>query len=301
MFHKTLQRAFRFNRRERWGLVLLLGGLAGLWGLGRLFPVRPLPDPPVFSSPTGTETKSRGDRAYPPREDRGGLRPLEPFDPNRLSEEEWVQRGLSKRTARTLRNYILKGGRFRRVEDLKKIWGLHPADYDRLRRFIRIPEENRPKDLPAAARKEVKSTWTPYVAAPRRVEAVDINRSDSAQWEALPGIGPGYARRIIRYRDRLGGFVHPDQIGETYQLPDSVFQRIRPYLKMGSTEPIRRISLNAASIDSLGRHPYIGFSKARLIVRYREQHGSFTELRQLLEIVTLDQSWLQRIEPYLMH
>lgn len=144
-----------------------------------------------------------------------------------------------------------------------------------------------------------KSTWKPFTSGARVPTTVDINRSDSVQWEALPGIGPGYARRILRYRDRLGGFVHPDQIGETYQLPDSVFQRIRPYLKMASSEPIRRISLNAGSIDSLGRHPYIGYSRARLIVRYREQHGSFTELEQLLDIETFDRSWMERVQFYL--
>lgn len=295
MFHKTLRKAFTFNRRERWGLIFLLGGLGAIYGITYLFPARSLSGHPP------AEPKTLKDQSF--KKEMGGVvrMPLEPFDPHEISVQGWVERGIPERTARTIRNYLSKGGRFRRVEDLKKIWGLRLADYERLRPFLRIREvdERGSRVGEPYAGSQKKSSGRSLERSPRVWRGVDINRSDSGQWESLPGIGPGYARRIIRYRERLGGFVHPDQIAETYQLPDSVYQRIRPLLTFQQSDSIRRLSVNVTSLDSLGRHPYVGFSKARLIVRYREQHGRFTDLSQLLDIETFDQTWLTRIQPYL--
>ncbi len=234
-----------------------------------------------------------------------------PFDPNRLSEQEWIERGVSVRTARTIRNYLAKGGRFREAADLKKIWGMDPADCERLMSDVRITESNKSawnRRKPYAERQRgyfpsdrngsTRANWPRNFPA-RQKQLIDINGSDSVIWESLPGIGPGYARRIVRYRDRLGGFIEVNQIGETYQLPDSVFQRIRPLLQMHSDRAIRQIPINTVSIDTLGRHPYCGYSKARLILRYRDQHGAFTSLEDLLNIVTIDEAWLNRIRPYL--
>ncbi|MEN9524627.1 MAG: hypothetical protein RLZZ256_11 [Bacteroidota bacterium] len=226
---------------------------------------------------------------------------LSRFDPNRTRAADWIEMGLPARTARTIENYLSKGGRFRKKEDLKKIWGLQQTDYERLAPFIEL--ETSP------ARQEYQQTWNnqlpktgssnPFGSKAEKRPILDLNRSDSAAWESLPGIGPGYARRIIRYRERLGGFISPDQVGETYQFPDSVFQRIRPWLKDDGEGSVRRLDLNTVSIDTLGRHPYCGFAKARVIVRYREQHGSFKSFDELMNIQVLDSQWIARIRPYL--
>jgi len=219
------------------------------------------------------------------------------FDPNALNEQQWQSMGISARTARTIRNYLSKGGRFRRAEDLRKIWGLRPADAERLIPYVRISgpfERADEQRTPSGVRHEPTGVFKSRT--PLRVR---LNNTDSSQWEALPGIGPGYARRILRYRERLGGFIRPEQVGETYQLPDSVFQKILPYLEDSGSEEVRQLHINSISIDSLGRHPYCGFTKARLIVRYREQHGAYERLEDLLNIENLEKAWLSRIRPYL--
>lgn len=205
--------------------------------------------------------------------------------------------GISARTARTIRNYLAKGGRFRKAEDLRKIWGFRRSDAERLIPYVRIREagdRSNEHRTPSSFGHEPKSEFRP-----RRPLRVRLNNTDSSDWEALPGIGPGYARRILRYRERLGGFIRPEQVGETYQLPDSVFQKILPYLEASGPEGVRQLHINSISIDSLGRHPYCGYAKARLIVRYREQHGAYVRLEDLLSIETLEEAWLSRIRPYL--
>lgn len=296
MTSRTLQKFFRFNRSERWGLLFLISLLFGLYGLGSYFPSRPLPAAPgnKIAENSLNPTRAGGNAANIPLK-------ISRFDPNRTRAADWIEMGLPARTARTIENYLSKGGRFRKKEDLKKIWGVRSTDYERLAPFIQL--ETSP------ARKEYQQTWNnqlpktgsvnPFGSRAEKRPILDLNLSDSAAWESLPGIGPGYARRIIRYRERLGGFISSEQVGETYQFPDSVFQRIRPWLKVDGEGSVRQLDLNAASIDTLGRHPYCGFAKARVIVRYREQHGSFKSVDELLNIQVLDSQWIARIRPYL--
>lgn len=294
MFNKWIRPYFQFSRQERWGAFLLVGALFGLYGLASIFPKRKLEaDPPPMAQVKKGSAKTES-LAYPsegPPETK-----LRHFDPNRLSESEWIELGISPKTARTIGNYRAKGGRFRVPEDLGKIWGLRPADRDRLLPFVRIRSE---PDRSKTAAITSRVTYATSAGKKPISISVDINRSDSVDWEGLPGIGPTYARRILRYRDRLGGFVHLDQIAETYQLPDSVFQNIRPHLRSGDLGQIRKISLNTVTIDTLGRHPYCNFSLARSIIRYREQHGPFRKLEDLLELHQVDSSWWLRIRPYL--
>lgn len=294
MFNRWIRPYLQFNRQERWGAVLLIMALFGLYAIASLFPKsKGFPAPPAQAeqdSPRGGIGQNTG---LSPN--RTGHR-LAPFDPNRLNEADWVDLGIPPRTARTIRKYLDKGGRFKQPEDLGKIWGLKPSDLDRLLPYVQIHSENNDRGYMPHADRNNDLRSVPKV--PNWV-SIDINRSDSAAWESLPGIGPVFARRIVRYRDRLGGFVHAEQIAETYQLPDSVFERIRPFLKSVDTNPVRTLSLNTISIDSLGRHPYCNFSMARILIRYREQHGPFRSLEDLLDIQRVDSAWWLRIRPYL--
>ena len=293
----SLQNTLRFSRSERWGLFFLLALLFGLYGLGGRFPGRPLP-----SSAPVPETIEKEQKRTGLLKNANIQLKINRFDPNRTSAADWIELGLRPRTARTIENYLAKGGRFYRKEDLKKIWGLLPSEYERLAPFLQIGE-GRKRSMSYPERSSVyrdnrnkNDGGSPFGKRGK----LDLNRSDSADWEALPGIGPGYARRITRYREKLGGFVRVEQVGETYQLPDSVFQRIVPYLTDSGEAWVRQLDLNAVTVDTLGRHPYCGFTKARLIIRYREQHGPFGSVDDLLNIQVLDDRWLTRIRPYLL-
>jgi DNA uptake protein ComE-like DNA-binding protein len=127
---------------------------------------------------------------------------------------------------------------------------------------------------------------------------VDLSLADTTALIALPGIGPTLARRIIQFRDKCGGFYSPEQVAEVYGLQDSVFQLIKPYLTIAEPNP-RKLTLNELGIDSLAAHPYITYSEARAIVKYREQHGPFRQEEELLKIALLTPEWLRKVGPYL--
>lgn len=255
-----------------------------------------------------------------------------PFDPNQADAATWLAMGVSARTAATIQRYLAAGGRFRQPEDLRRIYGLREQDYLAIRSWVRIgPDSNgraaggarawnaAAPGLDAVAGSPLDKSATdpgregippggavssgrftrgaPGQGAGVRVQ--DINRMDSADWERLPGIGPVLAQRIVRFREGLGGFGAVEQLAEVYGIRDSLFQALKPRLSVAPGFQPPGLSLNGASQELMEKHPYLGRRLARLIVAYRQQHGPFTNVEDLLAIPLVDTALLKKLRPYL--
>ncbi len=217
---------------------------------------------------------------------------LFPFDPNTAGEQDLLRLGLSPKTVKSILNYRNKGGAFKNKESFRKIYTLGEAEYRRLEPYVTIEQiAQAPPARPVAYSGSTGSAST-------RVQAVDINRAGPEEWQSLPGIGEKRALQVLKFRESLGGFVSVKQVGEMYGLPDSIFQRIEPFLSFSGG--IRKIDLNTATAEDLDRHPYISEKQARLIVAYRDQHGPFASVEDLGKSAALtDKKWLEKIKPYL--
>ena len=214
------------------------------------------------------------------------------FDPNTIDEAGWQKLGLKNKTIHTIQNYLAKGGHFYKPEDLKKIYGLHPADYVRLERFIKI-EDPVPGNFSDANPKKDK---VPKSSSPA---VIDINGADTAAFISLPGIGSKLAGRIVNFRDKLGGFYSVDQVAETFGLPDSTFQKIKQFLTVG-TNPVKKININTATADELKSHPYIKASIAGPLVAYRNEHGLFSAIEDIRKVAAVTNDVYNKVSPYLM-
>jgi competence ComEA-like helix-hairpin-helix protein len=216
------------------------------------------------------------------------------FDPNTASAGDWEKLGLRAKTARTILNFVDRGGRFREAEDLKKIYGLFPDEYERLAPYVRIqttvhenpekPTDNRYVKNPGMAKKQY--------------QVVDINLADTSAFIALPGIGSKLAARIIAFREKLGGFYKVEQVAETFGLADSVYQKIKPYLAIENMQ-VKKINLNTATIDELKMHPYIRFQLAKPIIAFRDTHGSFKTVGDIKNIMGVTDAFFEKVVAYL--
>ncbi len=213
------------------------------------------------------------------------------FDPNTLSAAGWKKLGLRDKTIGTIQNYLAKGGHFYKPEDLSRVYGLFKDEYKRLAPYIRIEQTERSFPEPQ------KETFASRPKTERYV-AIDINTADTSAYIALPGIGSKLAARIVNFRDKLGGFHSVNQVGETFGLPDSTFQKIKQYLRLDNTQ-LQKININTATVDELKAHPYIRYALANPIVAYRNEHGAFTKLEDLKKIMAVTEKVYEKIVPYL--
>lgn len=219
------------------------------------------------------------------------------FDPNTLSAEGCQKLGLRDKTIHTIQNYLSKGGHFKKPEDMQRIYGLFPNEYERIAPYIKIEpgnETDNSKDFDDKSPVENQPVKT-YAS---RYTVIDINSADTTAFIALPGIGSKLAARIVSFRDKLGGFYSINQVGETFGLPDSTFQKIKQYLKLENTS-IRKININTATIDELKAHPYIRWSLANPIIAYRNEHGSFAKVEDIKKVMAVTEEVYNKIAPYL--
>ena len=142
-------------------------------------------------------------------------------------------------------------------------------------------------------RVEVKSVR--YAAKSRPVSPLDLNALDSTELVKLPGIGPATALKIIRYRERLGGYSDITQLAEIEGMPDSLMK----WFIITDTIPVGKIRINVSTLSELRRHPYLDFYQARAIVEYRRERGIIKGPEQLSFMEEFTAQDLIRLEPYL--
>jgi competence protein ComEA len=219
------------------------------------------------------------------------------FDPNTISTSDWKRLGLREKTIKTIENYVSKGGHFYKPEDLQRIYGLYKNEYERLVPYVRIETKASSTNEQFVSSK-LNEGIQPAKNYAARYSAIDVNTADTSAFISLPGIGSKLASRIVTFREKLGGFYSVDQIGETYGLPDSTFQKIKQYLKLDNGS-VKKINLNTATVDELKAHPYIKYSIANPIIAYRNEHGSFSKVEDIKKVMAITDEIYKKIMPYL--
>ncbi len=209
------------------------------------------------------------------------------FDPNTVDESGWHRLGLRAKTIKTILNYRNKGGKFRQSEDIKKIWGIQENEAERILPYIHIVNTEPLKKSYQSYKKEIEK---PHI--------VDINTATIEELKILPGMINGLQYRIIKYREKLGGFLTVEQIRETNGITDSEYALIVPFLQL-KPSITTKININTATDYDLSSHPYIEKNVAKAIVLYRIQHGKYQSVEDIKKIVFIKEALFQKIAPYL--
>lgn len=134
---------------------------------------------------------------------------------------------------------------------------------------------------------------------PKKSLSFELNTADSLDLVQLYNIGPVIARRILKYRSLLGGYVRKEQLREVYGIDSARYNDIAPHLTVDPSR-ITPIDINTADIDRLKRHPYLDYYQAKAIIRLREERGAYAGVGDILNIPIIDSETFTRIEPYLI-
>ena len=204
-----------------------------------------------------------------------------PFNPNTITEEEWLQMGLTDRQVRSIMNYKAKGGRFYSKSDVEKLYAISEEEYAQLEPFIVLPEVARGNtSKPTAKKQESQALDDKPKPEKKAIPVVDLNTVDSTTLVELPRMGGYMASRIIAFREKLGGFVEVEQLRDVKGLDSTRFVAMQPYLLIGDAET-RRIDVNRADFKTLVSHPYLSYEQVKRIFRQRETRGMIKDWAQL--------------------
>ncbi|MCQ2342848.1 MAG: helix-hairpin-helix domain-containing protein [Paludibacteraceae bacterium] len=154
----------------------------------------------------------------------------------------------------------------------------------------------------------VRRADTIYVRAVKKDTVLELNSADTVQLQWIRGIGPSMARRIVRYREQLGGFASVRQLQDRemyldrygrpaaikYCLADSTLKNFRV-----ETDSVRQIEVNRASVNRLQQHPYISFTLAKQIYNLRREKIRIPSMDELQRLLSMPDSTADKLKPYL--
>ena len=222
------------------------------------------------------------------------------FNPNEATFEELQLLGFGDNISRRIINYREKGGEFRTKDDLYKIYDIDSTLVKELYDYIDLPikmvrAETRIKPDQERINRPKTTTKIKTVELP----AFNINLADTATLQTIKGIGSVLSKRIIDFRENLGGILNSSQLYEVYNLDSAVVQSLISKMYIDTNFMPRKLNINLASEKELAGHPYLSWQQARLIIAYRNQHGDYSSSQDLLRVYALEEKDVNRIVSYL--
>lgn len=289
--HQFLSAYFGFNKQQRNGLLVLCLLILILFLVRLSLTTFIKPEPLLMADFSDIHFKenliSSVDSINKKIEDESSLFV---FDPNTVSKEQLLKLGFKEKSATTFLNYRSKGGQFHKKEDVKKVYGVSQDLYEKLSPYIFIESEKKKNESVPEKKEEIK----PLQKTKRIIE---LNSADSLALLSLNGIGPAFTKRILKYRNSLGGFYSVDQLNEVYGMESVVFESIKNEVSV-NPNAITKLNLNNENFKELNKHPYLGYENVKAIFNYRKKNGAINSLSQLKEIIT-DEAVIKKLQPYL--
>jgi len=205
-------------------------------------------------------------------------KPRKPFEVNTANLSDWLETGLSEKQVEVIQKFQSKGGLFFEEADLREVYALDSSFFDKV-----------------AGSLMYDSARVLYI---RTLPKVALNKADTALLKTVYGIGNYTAAQIVKYRERLGGFVHIDQLKEVKGVREKQFVNMKEQLTIDKRE-IEKINLNSCTFKELLHHPYIDYHRTKLIFEKKDQLKRQLTAQDVKSINFGDSEFLIRIQPYL--
>jgi len=223
------------------------------------------------------------------------------FDPNTADSAQLRRLGLQTWQIRNIYKYRAAGGIYREKTDFARLYGLTVKEYRELEPYIRISSDYLPAatlvtDSASATAKHDTTFVHHYPQKIAETAHVVLNTADTTELMTVPGIGPYFARKIVQYGQRLGGYVNVDQLDEIENFP----AESKRFLVVEGATP-QKLNVNKLTLNELKRHPYINFYQAKDITDYRRLHGPIKSLQDLRLLKDFPQAAIERLLPYVTY
>ena len=217
-----------------------------------------------------------------------------PFNPNTADSMTLLRVGLKPWQVKNLMAYRRAGGRWKDADDFKRLYGLSDEEFQRLRPYVQIPPAVKEVYFTEHDRARQDSLHHLRPEKFTQLTVLDLNTVDTLTLRKIPGIGVGYSRSIVSYRERLGGFVSVAQLKDIEGLP----ARIEEWFSVEEQVAVRTISINKSDFKTLVRHPYLSYEQVKVITTHIRKYGSLRSWKDLQLYPEFTPQDFERLTPY---
>ena len=207
------------------------------------------------------------------------------FNPNTYSLSDWMNLGLSEKQSVVVLKFTSRG--IYSEQDLKRIFVIPDVLFELIRDSVVYPERFQNSPNQESFKKQAK-----------QITLINLNTADTTEFIKIYGVGAFYAKQIIRYREKLGGFFKKEQLFEVWKMTTDAYDKIKDHVFI-SEKDVKRININSVTIEELKVHPYLKWNQANSIIKMRIQRNGFKNIEELKESVLIDSETYEKLFPYL--
>ena len=211
--------------------------------------------------------------------------PVSKFNPNNYSLSDWMNLGLSEKQSVVVLKFTSRG--IYSEQDLKRIFVIPDVLFELIRDSVVYPERFQNSPNQESFKKQAK-----------QITLINLNTADTTEFMKIYGIGAFYAKQIIRYREKLGGYFTKEQLFEVWKMTNEAYDKIKDHVFI-SEKDVKRININSVTIEELKVHPYLKWNQANSIIKMRMQRNGFKNIEELKESVLIDSETYEKLFPYL--
>jgi len=211
-----------------------------------------------------------------------------PFNPNDIGKDDYVKLGFSEKQAESIVKYREKGAVFKSKQDFKKIFVVSDEMYAHLEAWITLPE----------GETTLVADNNTATSIPKEPVVIELNTADTTSLKQIDRIGSYLAKRIVEYRQKLGGFYSVEQLLDVNGINEERFSSIVPYLVIDKGK-IAKLDLNKSSFKDFTRHPYFEYYIVKAIFEYKDKNGIFMSVDDIRKIPLIYDDLYNKINPYL--
>jgi DNA uptake protein ComE-like DNA-binding protein len=287
MWKKVLREYFAYSRKERRGLLILfvLWLILLFYQLYKYQDINTIFNPNQYQISYQDEVRKYDSFTYTQQTQNPPFKPR--FFPkyfNYATQQDFENFGLNENQISKLLTLQKQGLKIYTLDDLLQSKDIDSSTITILSKHLKFFQE--------------KKYFRPNEAKQTDNVIVDINTTDTMQLDQVRGISKGLAKRIISYRERLGGFIKKEQLQEVWGMDSASYSTLLSKTHI-INKLIKPININTADINVLGKHPYIGYALAKIIINYRTQHGPYQKVEDLFNIHVMNADIFSKIEVYI--
>ena len=207
------------------------------------------------------------------------------FNPNTFTLSDWMNLGLSEKQSVVVLKFTSRG--IYSEQDLKRIFVIPDVLFELIRDSVVYPERFQNSPNQESFKKQAK-----------QITLINLNTADTTEFMKIYGIGAFYAKQIIRYREKLGGYLTKEQLFEVWKMTPEAYDKIKDHVFI-SEKDVKRININSVTIEELKVHPYLKWNQANSIIKMRIQRNGFKNIEEIKESVLIDSETYEKLFPYL--